>query len=108
MLCFITTIRGRTLRVLTASLVHKMDRVDRPYTGKTSTQVHKVDGPHEGLKFMSIKWTVTTRVKNLHKSTKWTDPTRDQDSCPQSGRTPRGIKIHVHKVDGPNKGKKLT
>ena len=50
MLCFIATIRGRTLRVLTASLVRKMDRVDRPYTGKTSTQVHKVDGPKKGKK----------------------------------------------------------
>ena len=53
-----------------------------------------MDGPHEGSKFMSTKWMVITRVKNLHRSTMWTDPTRDQ--------------IHVHKVDGPNKGQKLT
>ena len=66
-----------------------------------------MDGPHEGSKFMSIKWT---------------DPTRDQDSCPQSGRTPwgiqtyispqggwtsRGIKIHVHKMDRPHEGSKF-
>ena len=40
-----------------------------------ATEVHKVDGPHEG----SI-------------------------SCPQSGWTPWGIKIHVHKVDEPHEG----
>ena len=64
--------------------------------------IHKVDGPYEGSRFTS---------------TKWTDPTRDQYSCPQSertpwgltvwqspqsGRTPQGIKIHIHKVDGPH------
>ena len=27
-------------------------------------------------------------------------------TSPQNGRTPRGIKILVHKVDGPHKGKK--
>ena len=43
----------------------------------------------------SIKWTDPTRVKNLHKSTKWTDPKK-------------GIKILVHKVDGPHMGQKLT
>ena len=105
MLCFITITGGRTLCGLTTSLVCKMDRVDRPYMDKTSTQVHKVDGPHKGSRFLS---------------TRWTDPTGDKDSCPQSGRTqrgsktyispksgriPRGIKIHVHTVDGPNKGK---
>ena len=70
--------------------------------------IHKVDGSREGSRFMSTKWTDLTRVKNLHKSTKWTDPTRDQNSYPQSGRTPQGIKIHVHKVDRPNKSKKLN
>ena len=53
--------------------------------------VHKVDGPHEGSTFTSIKWTNPTRVNCLTKFTKWTDPTRDQDSCPQSGRTPREL-----------------
>ena len=79
-----------------------------PQSGRTPLGIkiciHKVDGPLEGSRFMSTKWTGPTRVKNLHKFTKWTDPTRDQNSYPQSGRTPRGIKIHVHKVDGPNKG----
>ena len=36
------------------------------------------------------------------------DPTRGQDSSPQSGRTPQGDKILVHKVNGPHKGQKLT
>ena len=70
--------------------------------------IHKVDGPLEGSRFMSTKWTDLTRVKNLHKSTKWTDATRDQNLYPQSGWTPLGIKIHVHKVDEPNKGQKLN
>ena len=47
----ITTIRERTLRGLTTSLVCKLDKVYGPYTGKISTQVHKVDGPHEGSRF---------------------------------------------------------
>ena len=77
---------------------------------------------HEGLRFMFTKWTDLTRVKNIHKSIKGIDPTRNQNSCPrsgqsqqglktyigpQSGRTPRGIKIHVHKVDGPHEGSKF-
>ena len=80
-----------------------------------TTEVHKVDGPHEGSIFMSTKWTDPTRVNCLTKTTKWTNPTRvncltkstkwtdltrNQILSPQSGRTPRGIKIHVHKVDG--------
>ena len=83
-----------------------------------ATEFHKVDGPHEGSIFMSTKWTNPTRVNCLTKSTKWmdphegskfistkwTDPTRDQDSRPQNGRTPRGTKIHIHKVDGPHVG----
>ena len=74
MLCFITTIKERTLRgknFYTSPqngwtprgikiLVHKVDGLE--------IHVHKVDG--------------STRVKNLHKSTKWTDPTKDQDSSP--------------------------
>ena len=44
----ITTIKERTLRGLTTSLVCKLDKAYGPYTGKISTQVHKVDGPHEG------------------------------------------------------------
>ena len=36
---------------------------------------------------MSTKWTDPARVKSLHKPTRWMDPARDQDSCPQSGRT---------------------
>ena len=50
------------------------------------------------------------------------DPTWDQYSCPQSGRTPwgltvwqspqsgrtpRGIKIHIHNVDGPHEGSRF-
>ena len=97
-----------------------------PQSGRTprgiKIHVHKMDGPHEGSKFMSTKWTDPTRVKNLHKSTKGTYPTRDQNSCPRSGRsqqgikiyigpqggwTPRGIKIHVHKVNGSHDGSKF-
>ena len=51
MLCFITTIRERTLRGLITSLVRKLDEAYGPYTGKISTQVHKVDRPHEGSRF---------------------------------------------------------
>ena len=51
-----------------------------------------MDGPHEGSIFIS---------------TKWMDPKRDQDSHPQSGRTPRGIKIHIHKVDRPHEGSRF-
>ena len=54
-------------------------------------------------------------------STKWMDPTKDQDHCPQRGRTQQGsnlnkstkwadlrrVKTPVHNVDGPNEGKKL-
>ena len=47
----ITTIRERTVRGLTTSLVCKLDKAYGPYTGKISTQVHKVDGPHEGSRF---------------------------------------------------------
>ena len=47
----ITTIGERTLRGLTTSLVCKLDEVDRPYTGKISTQVHNVDRTHEGSRF---------------------------------------------------------
>ena len=64
-------------------------------------QVHKVDGPHQGL--------------NLYKSTKWIDPTY---TSPQSGRTPPRVKtsphngqtqpghkiILVHEVDDHTKG----
>ena len=70
--------------------------------GLTVDQVHRVDGAHNGSIFMSTKWTDPTRVNCLTKSTKWTDPTRDQYLGPQSGQTPRGINIHVHKVDGPH------
>ena len=70
--------------------------------------IHKMDGPHQGLKFMSTKWTDPARVKNLHKSTRWTNPTRDQDSCPRSGRTQQGLKNYVLKVDEPNKGQNYT
>ena len=49
------------------------------------------------------------------------DPTKDQDHCPQCGRTQQGsnlnkstkwadlrrVKTPVHNVDGPNKGQKL-
>ena len=49
-----------------------------------------------------------TRVENLNKSTKWTDPTNGQDYSPQSGRTPQTVKTTVHKVDEPNnKGRKF-
>ena len=80
-----------------------------------------MDGPHEGSRFLSTKWTDPIRVKKLtlvHKvdgphggsrflSTKWTDPTRVKTYIsPQGGRTPRGIKILVHKMDGSNKGQK--
>ena len=65
MLCSITTIKERTQRGLTTSLVW-------------------------------TKCVDLTRVKNLHKSTKWMDPTRDQDSSPQSGRTQQGSKT-LHK-----------
>ena len=88
-----------------------------------ATEVHKVDEPNKGSKFMSIEWTDPTRVNCLIKSTKWTDPTRvnclikstkwtdptkvnyftkstkwmnptrDRYSCPQSGRTLRGLTI---------------
>ena len=82
-----------------------------PQSGRTprgiKIHVHKVDRPNYGKK------------KNLHKSTKWTDPTRDQDSCPQSGgiqlrsnnlhRYPKWTnatmdQIRVHKMDGPLEG----
>ena len=92
MLCFITTIRERTLRGLTTTKsikwadptrvknLHKsikwMDpkkgikilvpKMDEPQKGQKPTQVHKVDGPQK----------------------------RDQDSS--------------HKVDGPHTGQKLT
>ena len=107
-----------------------------PQSGRTprgiKIHIHKVDGPHEGSRFMSTKWTDPTRVNCLTKSTKWTDPTRDRYSAhkvdephkgltvwqsPQSGQTPRGINIQptkwtdstrdqysAYKVDGPIKG----
>ena len=41
-------------------------------------------------------------------SSKWMDPTRVKTYIsPQGEQTPRGIKILVHKVDGPNKVKNL-
>ena len=96
-------------------------KVDEPNKGQKLTQVHKMDGPHEGSRFLSTKWTDPTRVKklcpqsgrtqirvkNLHKSTRWTDPTRDQDSCPQSGRTQQGSKNYVHKMDRPYEGSRF-
>ena len=106
MLCFITTIRGRTLCGLTTNLVRKMDKMDGPNKGQNwhksirwmdpviKILIHKVDGPNNG--------------QNLHKSTRWTDPTRVKTYIsPQGGRTARGIKILVHKVDGPNQAQNL-
>ena len=65
----ITTIKERTLRGLTTTLIRKLDKAYRPYMGKISTSpqrgwtprrvnilVHKVDGPHKGQK------TYTTRT----------------------------------------------
>ena len=92
MLCVITTIRlllsvdrpndkGRKFKQ-----VHKLDG---PHEGlrlqstmwtdpmtRVIKQVNKVDGSHEGSRLQSITWTDPTRVKNLNKSTKWTDPTK--------------------------------
>ena len=80
-----------------------------PQSGRTpprvKTPVHKMDGSNQ--------------VKNLYKSTKWTNPTKGQDPSPQNGRTPPRVKttahevdrphqvlilIQVHKVDGPHQG----
>ena len=80
MLCVITTIR-------------LLLSVDGPNKDQKLTQVHKVDGPHEGSRLQSTKWTDPTRVK-LHKSTIWTELTKGQDSSPQSGQTPQGSNLH--------------
>ena len=56
--------------------------------GRKFKQVYKVDGPHKGSRLQSTMWTdPMTRVKNLNKSTKWTDLTKGQDSSPQCGWT---------------------
>ena len=80
MLCVITTIR-------------LLQSVDGPNKGQKLTQVHKVNGPHEGSRLQSTKWMDPTRVK-LHKFTTWMDLTKGQDSSPQSGRTPQGSNLH--------------
>ena len=77
----------RGIKILVRKVVGP-NKGQKPYTSPQGgwnpqgikIHIHKVDGP--------------TRVKNLHKSTKWTDPTRDQDSSPQSGRTQQGSNLH--------------
>ena len=76
----ITTIRARTLRGLTTSLVCKLHKACEPYTGKISTQVHNVDGPHKGSSRISKK------VDGHHEGKKHTQ---------------------VHNVDEPHKGSRL-
>ena len=71
-----------------------------PQSGRTPPRVinlykvHKVDGPHQGLKTYTKKWTDPTKGHKLMRS-------------PQSGRTPPRVKnlYKVQKVDGPNKGR---
>lgn len=80
MLCVITTIR-------------LLLSVDGSNKGQKLKQVHKVNGPHEGSRLQS---------------TKWTDPTKGQYTSPKCGRTPQRVKTLVHKVDGHHGSKKLT
>ena len=103
MLCVITTIRlllsvdGPNDKGRKFKQAHKLDG---PHEGsrlqstmwtdpmtRVIKQVHNVDGSHEGSRLQSTMWTDPTRVKNLNKSTKWTDLTKGQDSSPQRGRT---------------------
>ena len=66
--------------------------MDGPNQGHKLIQIHKVNGPHQGSRPQSTKWTDPIRVTNLYKSITWTDPPR--------------VKTIVHKVDGPNECKK--
>ena len=61
--------------------------------GRKFKQAYNVDGPHIGSRPQSTTWTDSTRVENLNKSTKWTNPPR--------------VKTPVHNVDRPDKGGKL-
>ena len=62
----ITTIRERTLRGLTTTLVHKSDIAYGPYTDKISTQVHKVDRSHTGQKLTQVH-----KVDGPHKGSRF-------------------------------------
>ena len=97
MLCFITTIRARTLGGLTTSLVRKLYKACGPYVGKISTQVHNVDGSHKGQKLTQVHNVDGPHKGSRSKSTKWMDPT-----SPQSGWT-----LQVHNVDGHHEGSKF-
>ena len=81
--------------------------------GRKFKQVHKMD------ENKSTKWTDLTRVKTtvrnedgpndkgrkITKSTKWTNPTKGQDSSHKVDGVYKGSRP-VHNVDGPNKGRK--
>ena len=85
-----------------------------------TTEVHKVDGLHEGSIFMSTKWTDPTRVNCLTKTTKWTNPTRVNCLTKSTKWTdptrvncltkstkwtdPTRNQYSAHKVDEPHKG----
>ena len=64
---------------------------------------HKVDGPHHGLKIYTSPQSGRTPpwVKNLYKSSKWTDPTRTKLIQIQKVNGPSRDLTYAKKGDGP-------
>ena len=102
MLCVITTIRLQSTmwtdpitRVENLSKSTKWTKTN-PQSGWTSqrvkTTVRNEDGPND-------------KGRKITKSTKWTNPTKGQDSSHKVDGVYKGSRL-VHNVDGPNKGRK--